>query len=467
MGIEDDEPLDKLFPALIECFGVIICGYAAGRIGVITPQQSKGLATFVGTFSLPSLIFMSLATLDLSSVCWYFLLSILVSKAIVFTSVLLITLLVTRPVDPGKAGLYAIFCTQSNDFAIGFPIILSAYGKSHPEFVSYLYLLAPVSLVMLNPIGFVLMEIGKMKSRGGGTSYQLLKSTVTNIATNPVVFMTALGIAGNFIFRHNVPTALAGLLNVFGSAFTASALFLLGLHMVGKVQTLQGTALIVPGILITVKELMLPVVVREVTSLILHASSVNSSASTDMSNYGFLYGTLPAAPGVFVYATSYALDVDLIASAMVACTFLSAPLMFVSAKMVSVSNLSPTDFFPTLEKFDFDLSIAGLVACLWLLALFIGLGKFKKFPQRITLFLIISQMVGCIGILVGYIGVPNIGYIKYSLVTFGNFSSSLWAACLAVTMVLIESRNFAFLKKIQPAFIGLSWGIPLLFVARV
>lgn len=38
-----------------------------------------------------------------------------------------------------------------------------------------------------------------------------------------------------------------------GSAFSATALFLLGLRMVGKVQKLQGAALIVPGILIAVK----------------------------------------------------------------------------------------------------------------------------------------------------------------------------------------------------------------------
>ena len=31
-------------------------------------------------------------------------------------------MLVHRPTDFSKAGLYAIFCTQSNDFALGYPI---------------------------------------------------------------------------------------------------------------------------------------------------------------------------------------------------------------------------------------------------------------------------------------------------------------------------------------------------------
>ena len=57
-----------------------------------------------------------------SRVNWTFLLSILISKLTVFVVVLVFTLLVTRPMDLSKAGLFAIFCTQSNDFALGYPI---------------------------------------------------------------------------------------------------------------------------------------------------------------------------------------------------------------------------------------------------------------------------------------------------------------------------------------------------------
>ena len=37
--------------------------------------------------------------------------------------------------------------------------VAALYGKTHPEFASYLYLVAPISLVFLNPIGFILMEV--------------------------------------------------------------------------------------------------------------------------------------------------------------------------------------------------------------------------------------------------------------------------------------------------------------------
>lgn len=91
-------------------------------MNLISQTETKGLSTFVGSFSLPALIFLSLAELDLSSVNWMFLLSVLVAKTVVFLVVVTVTLLVSRPVNTGRAGLFAIFCTQSNDFAIGYPI---------------------------------------------------------------------------------------------------------------------------------------------------------------------------------------------------------------------------------------------------------------------------------------------------------------------------------------------------------
>lgn len=96
--------------------------YVAGRLNVVSKLESKGIATFVGTFALPSLIFLSLARLDFSVVNWTFLGAILLAKGLVFFLVIIVTLLVSRPMHLGQAGIFAIFCTQSNDFALGFPI---------------------------------------------------------------------------------------------------------------------------------------------------------------------------------------------------------------------------------------------------------------------------------------------------------------------------------------------------------
>lgn len=41
-------------------------------------------------------------------------------------------------------------------------IVLALYKHIHPDYVSYLYLMAPISLAILNPIGLILMEIDKI-----------------------------------------------------------------------------------------------------------------------------------------------------------------------------------------------------------------------------------------------------------------------------------------------------------------
>lgn len=115
--------IDRLLPALLECFGIILCGYAAGRANVITATQAKGLGNFVSKFALPALLFKNMVLLDFGGVIWPFLWSILIGKLCVFVVVCVLTLVVSCPDSRySKAGLFSIFATQSNDFALGYPI---------------------------------------------------------------------------------------------------------------------------------------------------------------------------------------------------------------------------------------------------------------------------------------------------------------------------------------------------------
>ena len=126
--------IDKLFPALLECFGIILCGYVAGRADIITPSQAKGMGNFVSKFALPALLFKNMVLLDFGDVIWSFLWSVLVAKVSVFVLVCVLTLLVASPESRySKAGLYSIFATQSNDFALGYPI--GEYRIGDPVFV--------------------------------------------------------------------------------------------------------------------------------------------------------------------------------------------------------------------------------------------------------------------------------------------------------------------------------------------
>lgn len=99
------------------------------------------------------------------------------------------------------------------------------YGKTHPEYALYLYLMAPISLAILNPVAFVLMEINKQREitqsatiEGDGrkqlSKIRVLKQILKGITYNPVLVMTVLGILGNILFKHKLSIYIEGLLEV-------------------------------------------------------------------------------------------------------------------------------------------------------------------------------------------------------------------------------------------------------------
>lgn len=56
--------------------------------------------------------------------------------------------------------------------------------------------------------------------------------------------------------------------------------------------------------------MVLPLVTRQTVNIM--NAGRNFTETTDLSTFGFLYGTFPAAPGVFVIATQYNVDIDLV-----------------------------------------------------------------------------------------------------------------------------------------------------------
>lgn len=66
--------------------------------------------------------------------------------------------------------------------------------------------------------------------------------------------------------------------------------------------------------------------------------------------------------------------------------------MFISAKMISLTNLNPVDYLHELDVFSFDISVAGVAACFWMLLLLIVTKRFRRMPHRVTFCLVLSQV---------------------------------------------------------------------------
>uniref|UniRef100_A0A2K5XWU4 G protein-coupled receptor 155 n=1 Tax=Mandrillus leucophaeus TaxID=9568 RepID=A0A2K5XWU4_MANLE len=430
--------ITRLFPALLECFGIVLCGYIAGRANVITSTQAKGLGNFVSRFALPALLFKNMVVLNFSNVDWSFLYSILIAKASVFFIVCVLTLLVASPDSRfSKAGLFPIFATQSNDFALGYPIVEALYQTTYPEYLQYIYLVAPISLMMLNPIGFIFCEIQKWKDTQNASQnkVKIVGLGLLRVLQNPIVFMVFIGIAFNFILDRKVPVYVENFLDGLGNSFSGSALFYLGLTMVGKIKKLKKSAFVVLILLITAKLLVLPLLCREMVELLDKGDNVVNH--TSLSNYAFLYGVFPVAPGVAIFATQFNMEVEIITSGMVISTFVSAPIMYVSAWLLTFPTMDPKPLAYAIQNVSFDISIVSLI----------------------------SLSIVCAGMMIwNFVKEKNfVGQILVFVLLYSSlYSTYLWTGLLAISLFLLKKRERV---QIPVGIIIISgWGIPAVLV---
>ncbi|NXA32908.1 GP155 protein, partial [Eudromia elegans] len=459
--------ISRLFPALLECFGIILCGYIAGRANIITSTQAKGLGNFVSRFALPALLFKNMVVLNFSDVNWSFLYSILVAKASVFFLVCVLTLLVASPENRfSKAGLFPIFATQSNDFALGYPIVEALYQTTYPEYLQYIYLVAPISLMMLNPLGFIFCEIQKWRDNRtvSHSKMKIVGLALLRVLQNPIVFMVFIGIASNFILGQKIPDYLENFLDGLGSSFSGSALFYLGLTMVGQTKKVTKGMFVALILLITAKLLMMPFLCREMVELLDKSDDVVNH--TSLSNYAFLYGVFPAAPGVAIFATQFNMEVGIITSGMVISTFVSAPIMYVSAWLLTIPSMDPNPLAAALQNVTFDISIVSLISLIWSLIVVLLSKKYKQLPHMITANLLVAQFVACIGMVIWNFIVKEkditVQILVFIFLYSALYSTYLWTGFLSFSLFLLKKREA---KKIPIGFIIIAgWGIPTVLV---
>lgn len=294
---------------------------------------------------------MEFKTINLS-----FLLCMLVAKLLVFIIVSALTLTISYPRNFGYAGSLAILTTQSNDFALGYPLIKSLYGDSKPEMLNYLSLMAPIQLLILNPLGIMMLEYHKSKKSNKtcknlqrnncssqGTSKSNLQSIDLNflkaLATNPLIIASVVALITNLTHGPELPKFVTRVSNTIAASFAAPALFVVGTSMCGKFELMlrNPNDLLLSSVLVLVKVLILPNLMRTLTLFVVpyHTPAEEVPYLIDFS---FLYGLLPTAPTACIIAKQYGILPDVISISMLLSTFTSAPLMLAASAIINPAN---------------------------------------------------------------------------------------------------------------------------------
>ena len=249
----DGDLLANLLPALVQTFVIVLMGYVSARAGWMPREVTAGLGRFAASYSLPALCFLSIAQLDLGLANPWFLVGMLIAKGSVALVVGLLTAYLT-PEDSeletrswSLAALFAMCATSSNDFALGLPIVQALFtgeGGSVDGF-SYLFLMAPITLLEINPVCFSILELAAVLARrrhaaaenpdqavDGINCLFIVKQVLLPTIANPVVFCVGMGVLANISGAGaRLPVYVSGVLDTIGDSFASLALFCLGASM--------------------------------------------------------------------------------------------------------------------------------------------------------------------------------------------------------------------------------------------
>ena len=330
--------LNNLIPALLKVFMVVLVGYLFGRTNLYPKEAARNIAKLCGDLLLPVYVFNTMASISVTPEAWDFLYAVMIAKAFVFFMILILVLVTDRARGRvGRAAISAVFCTQSNDFAMGIPIFQVIYNTTNPGYRFLLYIVAPVNFLILNPIAFVLMEFSRRKGVGKGFNCNIIGSVFKQVFSSPLVIMTIAGVLLRLLLWQPASDLawysdyIEPVLDVISQAFTGCALFSLGLLIVGKFVLLRKNSAVKPIVFILVKSLVLPIIIKFVIDIL-------APGNPSLSTAGFLYGIFPTAPGVFTYCLHYSMSADMVALSMVLGTLASAPLMLGMGSMVAIAT---------------------------------------------------------------------------------------------------------------------------------
>ena len=283
-------------------FAIIAAGFAGGRLGLMTGDDSKALNKFVFLFAMPAALFGLTATTpppgeaDIAIAGAY---AIAAAFAIFGGYVLSKALFgLTGP----EAGAHGFASTLGNAVFLGLPIALSVEGWARPFVVLML-----IEGIFVIAIGAALMT---RRDAGGG-----LLSYFKGPLTNPLV----IGMAAGFFLSAiglQITGPVESFFKILGRAAGPTALFSLGLflatHQFPKVGAVAGRV----GLVTITKMIALP-------AIGLGAAYVFGVSDPAYLGALALFVFVPSGVGTFVMASQYKVYETETAAAVLVTTLLS------------------------------------------------------------------------------------------------------------------------------------------------
>jgi len=165
-GGGDVESLLPLLGAVGRTSALVLLGFALKKGGLASSSTKQELGSFATTIALPAQVVKVLATITASDIAWGFFSGVVLTKLAVSSLAFACTHVLDRsPKSLSRSAIFAMFSTQSNDYALGLPIASAVFGNSQPHFPLQLYLLAPIQLAIITSGCLMVLECRHERDR--------------------------------------------------------------------------------------------------------------------------------------------------------------------------------------------------------------------------------------------------------------------------------------------------------------
>lgn len=230
--------LDPVVGAVLPVFGLVACGYLAGRFRIVTQASSHALNQFVYAFALPAMLFVAVYRGSLDEILsGAFLLAVI--GATLATAVAGFALSRLSGAPPAESTMRALNASFANTGYLGIPLVTIAYGESAA-------LPAALATVATNIVSFALaitcLELFVNPQPGG------VRRALGGVARSPLIWPIAVAILLVGL-QARIPLAVERFASLLAAAAGPCALFAIGLFVsqlsmrAGAAASWQSTAL--------------------------------------------------------------------------------------------------------------------------------------------------------------------------------------------------------------------------------
>jgi hypothetical protein len=206
---------------VLPVFGLVGCGYLAGRLGLVTQASSVALNQFVYAFALPAMLFVAVYRGSLDEILSGSFLAVVILATLATAVAGFALSHFGSGASPAESTLRGLNASFANTGYLGIPLVTVAYGERAA-------LPAALATVATNIVSFALaivcLELFVDPRRGG------VRRAVSGVARSPLIWPIALAIL--LVALHvKVPLPVERFAILLAAAAGPCALFAIGLFV--------------------------------------------------------------------------------------------------------------------------------------------------------------------------------------------------------------------------------------------